>query len=99
MSARRALALSNSPLVSFSLFLDAFPPLDPRCPLDNCMSLYKYTTCVKDVLGLGGERGCISERRHQSSDNNILEDFENASPYFCTFLANRICDGQVTRRF
>ena len=23
---------------------------------------------------------------------NILEDFENASPYFCTFLANRICD-------
>ena len=22
-------------LVSFSLFLDAFPPLDPRCPLDN----------------------------------------------------------------
>ena len=25
-------------LVSFSLFLDAFP-LDPRCPLDNDMSL------------------------------------------------------------
>ena len=24
--------------------------------------------------------------------NSILEDFENASPYFCTFLANRICD-------
>ena len=23
---------------------------------------------------------------------NILEDFENASPYFCTFLANRIWD-------
>ena len=23
---------------------------------------------------------------------HILEDFENASPYFCTFLANRICD-------
>ena len=22
---------------------------------------------------------------------NIPEDFENASPYFCTFLANRIC--------
>ena len=22
----------------------------------------------------------------------ILEDFENTSPYFCTFLANRICD-------
>ena len=29
----------------------------------------------------------------------ILEDFENASPYFCTFLANRICDWKVTRRF
>ena len=25
-------------------------------------------------------------------DKTILEDFENASPYFCTFLANRICD-------
>ena len=24
--------------------------------------------------------------------SNILEDFESASPYFCTFLANRICD-------
>ena len=49
-------------LVSFSLFLDAFfppPPLDPRCPLDNDMPLYTYTTYVKGVLGLGGERGCI----------------------------------------
>ena len=26
-------------LVSFSLFLDAFPPLDPKCPLNNDMSL------------------------------------------------------------
>ena len=24
--------------------------------------------------------------------SNILEDFENASPYVCTFLANRTCD-------
>ena len=24
--------------------------------------------------------------------DHILEDFENASPYFCTFHANRICD-------
>ena len=23
---------------------------------------------------------------------NTLEDFENASPYFCTFLTDRICD-------
>ena len=41
-------------LVSFSLFLDAFP-LDPRCPLDNDMSLQTYTTYVKGVLGLGGK--------------------------------------------
>ena len=58
-------------LASFSLFLDA-PPLDPRCPL-----LYKYTTYVKGVLGLGGGggggggRGRISERRHQISDKKI----------------------------
>ena len=24
--------------------------------------------------------------------DDILEDFENASPYFCTYLANHICD-------
>ena len=55
-------------LAFFSLFLGAFPPLDPRCPLDNKMSLYKYITYVNGVLGLGGGggggRGCISERRH-----------------------------------
>ena len=39
-------------LASFSLFIDAFP-LDPRCPLDNEMSLYTYTIYVKGVLGLG----------------------------------------------
>ena len=41
-------------LVSFSLFLDA-SPLYPRCPLDNNMSLYTYTTYVKGVSGLGGK--------------------------------------------
>ena len=41
-------------LASFSLFLDAFLPLDPRCPLENYISLYKYTTYVKGVFGLGG---------------------------------------------
>ena len=30
-------------------------PLDPRCPLDNKMSLYKYITYVNGVLGLGGK--------------------------------------------
>ena len=39
------------------------------------MLLYKYTTYVKGVLGLGGGggeggRGCISERRHQTSAKN-----------------------------
>ena len=29
----------------------------------------------------------------------ILKDFNNASPYYCTFLENRICDLKVTRRF
>ena len=31
----------------------------------------KYITYVKGVLGLGGQRGCISERRHQISDKKI----------------------------
>ena len=29
----------------------------------------------------------------------ILEDFENAFPYFCTFLANRICDWKLLADF
>ena len=40
-------------LVSFSLFLDAPPPLDPRCLLDNDMSL--LITYVKGILGLEGK--------------------------------------------
>ena len=34
-------------------FVDAFPP-DPRCPLENEMSLHTYTSYIKGVLGLGG---------------------------------------------
>ena len=41
-------------MVSFSLFLDAFP-LNTRRPLDNDMSLLRYTTYVKGILGLGGK--------------------------------------------
>ena len=33
---------------------------------------------------------CI--RRSHRVRTHILEDFENASPYFCTFLENRTCD-------
>ena len=40
-------------LVSFILFLDAFP-LDPRCHLDSEMLLLTFTTYVKGILGLGG---------------------------------------------
>ena len=57
-------------LVSFSMFLDAPPPPKPRCPLDIDMPLNTHTAYVKGVLGLGGERGCISKRRHQTSDKN-----------------------------
>ena len=41
-------------LVSLSLFLDDPHPPRQRCPLDNDMPLYTYTTYVKGVLGLGG---------------------------------------------
>ena len=29
------LVIEKMKMVSFNLFLDAFPPLDPRCPLYN----------------------------------------------------------------
>ena len=32
------------------------PPLDPRCPLVNKMSLHIYTTYVCGILGLGENR-------------------------------------------
>ena len=34
------------------------------------MSLGTYTTYIKGVLGLGRERGCLSQRKHQTSDKN-----------------------------
>ena len=57
-------------LVSFSLFLDAFPPPRPKMPfgqLNVAIQIYNIYIYVKGVLGLGGERGRISERRHQIS--------------------------------
>ena len=56
-------AIEKLKFLSFSLFLDA-SPLDPRCPLDNEMSLFTYTSYVK------GEQGCTSERRHKTSDKH-----------------------------
>ena len=35
---------------------------------------------------------CPKLKEARSAILNILEDFENASPFFCTFLANCICD-------
>ena len=36
------------------------------------MSLFIYTTYVKGILGLGVERDCTSQRRHQTSDKNRM---------------------------
>ena len=57
-------------LVSFSLFLEAPPPPRPKMPFGQVnVIIYLYNMC-KGRLGSRGERGCISERRHQSSDKN-----------------------------
>ena len=37
--------------------------LCPRCPLDSDMSLSTYTTCVKDVLDLGG-KGVVQAKKY-----------------------------------
>ena len=53
-------------LASFSLFLDASPPPPPRpkMPFEQLnVAIQIYNIC-NGVLGLVGERGCISERRH-----------------------------------
>ena len=56
-------------LVSFSLFLDAFPPR-PKMPFD--MPLYTYTTYVNGVLGLGGGGGGGGEGLYkQKKTSNI----------------------------
>ena len=40
----------------------------PFGQLNVAIQIHNY---VKGVLGLGGQRGCISERRHQISDKKI----------------------------
>ena len=58
-------------LVSFSFFLDVFPPR-PRMPFGQWhVALNIYNIC-KGRLGSRGERGCRSQRRHQTSDKNRL---------------------------
>ena len=39
----------------FQFIFRCFAPLDPRCPLDNDISLQTFTTYVKGILGLGGQ--------------------------------------------
>ena len=56
-------------MASFSLFLDAFPPR-LKMPFGQLnVTIQIYNIC-KGRLGSRGERGCISERRHQISDKN-----------------------------
>ena len=55
-------------LASSSLFLDASPPPRPKMPFGQLnVAIQIYNIC-KGRLGSRGERGCISERRHQISD-------------------------------
>ena len=57
-------------LASFSLFLDAFPPR-PKMPFGQLnVALQIYNICKGRLGSRGGERGCIRERRHQTSDKN-----------------------------
>ena len=60
-------AIEKMKLALFSLFLDAFPPR-PKMPFGQLnVAIQIYNIC-KGRLGSRGERGCISERRHQISD-------------------------------
>ena len=64
------------------------------------MSLYKYTTYVEGVLSLGGGgaggRGCISERRHQTSDKNrplgkmVVFIVHQLYKYICSIVIGRL---------
>ena len=54
-------------LASFSLFLDASPPR-PKMPFGQLNVAIQIYNIYKRRLGSRGERGCISERRHQISD-------------------------------
>ena len=60
-------AIEKMKLASFSLFLDAFPPR-PKMPFGQLNKDVQIYNICKGVFGLGGKRGCISERRHQLSD-------------------------------
>ena len=58
-------------LVSSSLFLDAFPP-KPKMPFEQWQVAINIYNICKGHLGSRGERGCRSQRRHQTTDKNRL---------------------------
>ena len=68
-------------LGSFSLFLDAFPPR-PKMPFGQLNVAIQIHNICKGRLGSRGQRGCISERRHQISDKKLttLQD----GRFYCT---------------
>ena len=49
---------------------------------------YLLQTVQVDILALVF---IIDKSKQKKMALFIQKDFENASPYFCTFLANRIC--------
>ena len=73
--------IENMKLASFSLFLDAFPPR-PKMPFGQLNVAIQIFNICKGRLGSRGERGCISEIRHQLSDNKktTLQD----GRFYCT---------------
>ena len=60
-------AILKMKVASFSLFLDDFPPRPKMSFGQLNVAIQIYNIC-KGCLGPRGERGCISERRHQISD-------------------------------
>ena len=89
-------------LLIFSFFFSGIPL---ECQTDwmqirpNVMSglIWVQTVCKSYQQKTPGDKDVkLQNLRYMKVLNyiicNILEDFENASPYFCTFLANRICD-------
>ena len=73
---------------------------DMKCSCDVLSCSYMtYVICLLFSASKFGNFKCLCENLIICELADILEDFENTSLYFCTFLANRICDGKVTSRF
>ena len=49
-------------------------PLDPRCPLDNDMSLSTFTTYVKGILGQGEKAS-----KNKLKDTNFIFPMTNVT--------------------